>query len=145
MGLKSMPKCPIGKFIPRILKLFIPAALLFFWGCAGPGRPAAQAPSRLAVVAHATRTYALGRIPDQDREQAFQDLLSAAYAAALQRAGASGIGFSYSLAPKGAVYAFSEVEVSCLMKESDAGWGERLCADFFSAVETGLKKIIKAK
>ena len=122
-------------------KLFyFPAALLLLWGCATPGKPAAPASVHQAVV-HASRTYALGKVPDQGREQAFQDLLSSAYAAALKRSGATDIGFSYSMAPKGAVYAFSEVEVSCLIKETDASWGERLCSDFFGAVDAGIAKI----
>ncbi len=119
---------------------YFPVALLLFWGCASPGRPAAPLTRHQAMV-HASRTYALGKIPDQDREQAFQDLLAAAYASALKRSGSPEIGFSYSMAPKGAVYAFSEVEVSCLIKETDAAWGGRLCSDFFNAVDAGITKI----
>lgn len=122
------------------LSICFPAALALFWGCASPGRPPAPVIVHQAVV-HASRTYVLGKVPDQDREQAFQDLLSSAYASALKRPGAANIGFSYSLAPKGAVYAFSEVEVSCLIKETDAAWGGRLCYDFFNAIDAGLKKI----
>ena len=124
----------------RSLSVFAGCALLLA-GCAGPGGPGPAAPRQQAVV-HTARTYALGKIPDQDREQAFQDLLAAAHAAALKkRSGASEIGFSYSLAPKGAVYAFSEVEVSCLIMEADASWGEQLCSDFFTGVDAGVKNI----
>ncbi|OGS07569.1 MAG: hypothetical protein A2270_09915 [Elusimicrobia bacterium RIFOXYA12_FULL_51_18] len=121
---------------------FTAAALIFLWGCAGPKGPGAPSTRRGAVV-YSSRTYALGKIPDQEREQAFQDLLAAAQAVALSKhGGASEIGFSYSLAPKGAVYPFSEVEVSCLMQKADASQGEKLCSDFFNAVSSGLKSVI---
>ena len=124
------------------MKLFFAAAALtVLWGCAGPKGPGASSPRQRAVV-NSSRTYALGKVPDQEREQAFQDLLEAAQAAAIKKhGGASEIGFSYSLSPKGAVYPFSEVEVSCLMQKADASEGERLCSDFFGTVEDGLKKI----
>ena len=118
------------------------AALTALYGCAalrGPG----WVPPRQRAVVHSSRTYVLGKVPDQDREQAFQDLLAAAQAQAVKKHGAaSEIGFSYSLAPKGAVYPFSEVEVSCLIKKADASEGEQLCSDFFSAVDAGLKKVV---
>ncbi|EFK95522.1 hypothetical protein LDC_2466 [sediment metagenome] len=93
---------------------------------------------------NSSRSYSLGKIPDQDREQAFQDLLSAAQAAAAKAHGdASEIGFSYSLAPKGAVYPFSDLEVSCLIQKADASQGKRLCADFFKAVDAGFRNLMK--
>ena len=117
------------------------AALIVFWGCAGPKGPGAPSPRQRAVV-NSSRTYALGRVPDQEREQAFQDLLEAARAEAVKKhGGASEIGFAYSLSPKGAVYPFSEAEVSCLMQKADASQGEKLCSGFFSAVDAGFKKI----
>ncbi len=121
-------------------KIFcLPVCFLFLLGCVSSGGPVK--PSQM-VVAHAGRTYVLGKVPDQEREQAFQDLLGAAHAAALRNhSGASEIGFSYSLSPKGAVYAFSEVEVSCLIKKSDASQGRKLCSDFFKMVDAGFKKI----
>jgi len=100
--------------------------------------------SRQSAVVQAGRTYALGKVPDQEREQAFQDLLTAAHAAALKKHdGAAEVGFSYSLAPKGAVYPFSEVEVSCLIMKADSSSGKKLCSDFFKAVDGGFKNIVK--
>jgi hypothetical protein len=114
-----------------------------FCGCAGTGRPGASSPGQRAVVQQ-SRVYALGKVPDQEREQAFQDLLAAAQAEAVQKHGsASEIGFSYSLAPRGAVYPFSEAEVSCLLQKADVSEGKRLCSDFFKAVDAGLKNIIQ--
>lgn len=120
---------------------YIPAAIFFFCGCAGTKGHGASSPRQRAVV-NSSRTYALGRVPDQEREQAFQDLLAAAQAEAVRKhGGAWEIGFAYSLSPRGAVYPFSEVEVSCLMQKADASQGEQLCSDFFSAVDAGFKKI----
>lgn len=119
-------------------------------GCGAPSvknQAAAQSapPSRQQAVAQRTKTYALGKIPDQDREQAFQDLLDSAQAqAAKQHAGDKPmeIGFSYSMTPKGAVYAFSEAEVSCLVQAPYAsGPGRELCAEFFRIIDSRIKKI----
>ncbi|MBU2574333.1 MAG: hypothetical protein KKH28_09690 [Elusimicrobia bacterium] len=119
-------------------------------GCAGPDAksPAAAPsppPSRQQAVVNETRIYVLGKVPDQDREQAFQRLLDSAQAqAAKKHAGDKPmeIGFSYSLTPKGAVYAFSEVEVSCLIQAYyAAGHGNELCADFFRIIDSRIKKI----
>jgi len=116
-------------------------------GCAGPApkNTAAASPSRQQAVVHETRTYALGKSPDQGREQAFQELLDAAQEqAANDHTGDKPmeIGFSYSLTPKGAVYAFSEVEVSCLIQAPYAArHGKELCADFFNVIDSRIKKI----
>ncbi len=119
------------------------AALACVWlcGCYGRGNQSRSMPPQQAVT-QSTRAYELGREPDQEREQAFQDLLEAARAEAVRKHGdASEIGFAYSLSPKGAVYPFSEVEVSCLMQKADAAQGDKLCSDFFGTVDAGLKKI----
>ena len=120
-------------------------------GCAVPAVQTAPAaapaapPSRQQAVAHQTRTYALGKVPDQDREQAFQNLLDSAQAQAAKKYSGDKpmeIGFSYSLTPKGAVYAFSEVEISCLVQASyAAGSGAELCDEFFRVIDSRIKKI----
>ena len=122
---------------------YLSAVFFFIWGCAGRGGTAAPSP-RQQAVAHSVRTYELGKVPDQDREQAFQNLLDASHSSALKLHGAADdIGFSYSLSPKGAVYPFSEVEVSCLIKKADASSGKRLCRDFFKAVDSGLPRVVR--
>jgi hypothetical protein len=130
------------------MKSYLPVVAVcavFLAGCVSPGGSRAPS-SRQSAVVHAGRTYALGKAPDQERERAFQELLAAAHAAALKKHyGADNTGFSYSLAPKGAVYSFSEVEVSCLIKKADVSQGKRLCFDFFNAVDAGLENIVKAK
>ena len=95
------------------------------------------------AVSQSARSYALGREPDQEREQAFQDLLAAAHTAALDKRGAAPeTGLSYSLSPKGAVYPFSKVEVACLVQRADASQGKALCREFFKAVDAGFEKVI---
>lgn len=121
------------------------AAAAFLAGCSGSGRVADQSLSGEQAVSHDARTYVLGKVPDQEREQAFQELLVAAHARAVKdhAGGDSGdAGFSYSLTPKGAVYPFSEVEVSCLVQASYSNRrGRKFCSDFFRIIETRLKTI----
>lgn len=107
-----------------------------------------QAPKRQQTMVHTSRTYVLGRTPDQGREQAFQELLDLAYNGAVKNHSGDNpmeIGFSYSLTPKGAVYPFSEVEVACLMKRADSGYGKALCADFFGAIDSKFGDIVKGQ
>ncbi len=119
-------------------------------GCAAPAAQTtttaapAPPPVRQRAVITETRTYVLGKVPDQDREQDFQNLLDSAQAqAAKKHAGDKPleVGFSYSLTPKGAVYSFSEVEVACLIQASDSRHGAELCADFFRIIDSRIKKI----
>lgn len=131
--------------------IFLIALCAVLAGCAAPAAQAPKAdapsapPSRQQAVAQRTKTYALGKTPDQDREQAFQDMLdSALLQAAKQHAGDKPmeLGFSYSMTPRGAVYAFSEVEVSCLVQATHAsGAGKELCTEFFRIVDLRIKKI----
>lgn len=124
---------------------FLCAAAACFQGCKGPGRQFQQAPLQQAFTRD-TRTYVLGREPDQDREQAFQDLLSKAHGDALKNSGlAPDVGFSYSLSPKGTVYPFSEVEVACLVQKQDYSRGKALCRQFFRAVDAGLRRVTAPK
>lgn len=111
-------------------------------GCSGRRDSFIPVPSQQAL-AQEVRTYALGREPDQEREQAFQDLLAAAHAEAMVRRDASPeTGLSYSLSPRGTVYPFSEVEVVCLVKRADSSQGKALCGEFFKAVNAGLARVI---
>jgi len=121
------------------MKLLLPVIALFF-GCGCVFLKSRTPAPRQSALTHSARTYSLGKVPDQDRERAFQDLLAAAQARAAR--GDSAAGFSYSLAPKGAVYPFSEVEVVCLVQRSDSGSGDDLCSDFFKAVDAGLGAIV---
>jgi len=125
--------------IPLFCAAFACACLC---GCSGRRDSSLPEPSQQAL-AQAVRNYALGREPDQAREQAFQALLEAAHAAAMTRRGASPeTGLSYSLSPRGTVYPFSEVEVVCLVKRADSSQGKALCREFFNAVDAGLDQVI---
>ncbi|MDD2804978.1 MAG: hypothetical protein PHV33_05450 [Elusimicrobiales bacterium] len=136
---------------PALLALPLLAALLA--ACAG-GRPAVESGQAHpagpgAATVFEKRTFKLVKTPDPDLEAALEPLLTAAYDAAVRRhaeASFSEIGFTYSLAPKGAVYPFSEIEVSCIMQDKYAvRRGPELCGAFFGDLEARLKKALADK
>jgi hypothetical protein len=138
--------------LPSALSLLLPAAVL----CACSA-PQAEAPGQLqgqfsgssAATVFEKRTFKLTKTPDPDLEGALEGLLSASYDAAVaMHAGDNpmDIGFTYSLAPKGAVYPFSEIEVSCILQEKYAARrGERLCGDFFGDLGARIKQALTDK
>jgi len=120
--------------------------LSFVSGCAAPGPAGRQQlqsqPSGPGVaIVFEKRTFKLVKTPDPDLEAALEGILSASYDTAVRNHAGDKpmeIGFTYSLAPKGAVYPFSEIEVSCIMQEKYAGRsGPKICGDFF--MEVGLR------
>ena len=126
----------------------IPAivALLALGACAAP-KPGAPAPARERAVVFQTRNYPLSKIPDPELEIALPDLLAQSYDSALKKAAdaPTDAGFSYTLSPKGAVYPFSEVEVSCVIREKYASrYGAEICAAFYSALDKIIKNTVKA-
>lgn len=102
-----------------------------------------------AAVVFQKQVFKLVKTPDPELEAALEGVLSASYdASAKAYAGDSPleIGFAYSLSPKGAVYPFSEIEVSCLMQERYArSRGPELCGYFFEDLGRRLKKQIAAR
>ena len=134
------------------LSLLLPAALL----CAC-SVPQAEAPGQLqgqfsgssAATVFEKRTFKLVKTPDPDLEGALEGLLSASYDKAVaMHAGDNpmDIGFTYSLAPKGAVYPFSQIEVSCILQEKYAARrGERLCGDFLGDLDARIKQALAGK
>ncbi|MBI4349866.1 MAG: hypothetical protein HY550_00355 [Elusimicrobia bacterium] len=141
---------PDNRGLSRAALLF-PA--LFLCACAAP-EPAAQ--RRLeepsgpgAAIVFEKRLFKLVRTPDPDLEAALEGFLSASYDTAVRNhAGDKPMdtGFTYSLAPKGAVYPFSEIEVSCIMQEKYARRsGPAICGDFFRDLEARLKRAVGGK
>jgi len=135
----------------RAALLALAAGLLA--ACSG-GRPAGVDGQALpsgpgAATVFEKRTFKLVKTPDPDLEAALEPLLTAAYDAAVKRhaeASFSEIGFTYSLAPKGAVYPFSEIEVSCIMQAKYAARrGPELCGAFFGDLDERLKKALAGK
>lgn len=111
------------------------------FGCRSGGPVPEEPPAQQALV-QSSRSYRLGREPDQERERSFQELLDSAHASALvSRAAFPGAAFSYTVSPKGAVYPFSEVEVACLVKKAEYSRGRALCREFFRAVDAGLSGV----
>lgn len=130
-------------------KLPLLAAAALFCACAAP-REAAHTPLQKpagpgAASVFEKRTFKLVKTPDPDLELQLESLLSASYDAAVVRHSGTNpmeIGFTYSLSPRGAVYPFSEIEVSCIMQDKFARrHGPGLCADFFAELD---RKIAKA-
>lgn len=133
----------------RAAALLPAAAALLLAACSGPrtGGPGAAAPAGpSAATVFEKRTFKLVRTPDPDLEQALEGMLSGAHAAAakaLAETSLADIGFTYSLAPKGAVYPFSEIEVSCIMQEKYAARrGPELCGAFFAELDAKIKKAV---
>jgi hypothetical protein len=131
------------------LKPALLAALALAAGCAVPqpeeaARPQAPAPKSAAIVFE-KRTFKLVKTPDPELEAALEPMLTDSFDAAVKNHSGDNpleIGFAYSLAPKGAVYPFSEIEVSCIMQEKYARRrGPELCGFFFSDLD---KRILKA-
>lgn len=120
--------------------------------CAAPGpvgRPEAQPSDPGAAIAFEKRLFKLVKTPDPDLEASLEGLLSASYDLAVRNHAGDKpmeIGFTYSLAPKGAVYPFSEIEVSCIMQEKYARRsGPEICGDFFRELDVKLKKAVGGK
>ena len=108
------------------------AALLSACGGARPG--AKPVPPDQAAV-YQKRVFKLVKIPDPDLEASLEGMLSASYDEAIKAHAGDrplDIGFSYSLAPHGAAYPFSEIEVSCLIQARySRSRGPELCGEFF--------------
>jgi hypothetical protein len=139
----------------RLLPAFfisVPAALL----CAcsapqpdAPGQLQGQFSGSSTATVFEKRTFKLVKTPDPDLEAALEGLLSSGYDAAVSKHAGDNpmdIGFTYSLAPKGAVYPFSEIEVSCILQERYAARsGVKLCGDFFSELDARIKQAVSGK
>jgi len=131
--------------------LLLCAALLA--GCASPRsaeQPKPQLPAGPGVaMVFEKRTFKLVKTPDPDLEASLEGLLSASYDLAVKNlVGDSPMeaGFTYSLAPKGAVYPFSEIEVSCIMQDKYARRrGPALCGDFFEELDRRIKKAVAGR
>ncbi|MDO8806685.1 MAG: hypothetical protein Q7R35_19910 [Elusimicrobiota bacterium] len=131
-----------------VLLLSVP----FFCACAAPG-PAGQQQEKPsgpgAAIVFEKRTFKLVKTPDPDLEAALEGILSGSYDTAVKNHVGDKpmeIGFTYSLAPKGAVYPFSEIEVSCIMQEKYARRsGPEICGDFFLDLGVRIKSAVGGK
>lgn len=138
----------MNKVNPLLLPLCLAAALLA--ACGAP-RPAGQAPAqaRGAAVVFQKKVFKLVKTPDPDLEASLEGLLSAGYDVAVKNHSGDKpmeIGFTYSVSPRGAVYPFSEIEVSCIMQEKFASrYGPELCRDFFGEVGARVKRAVAGR
>ncbi|OGR45325.1 MAG: hypothetical protein A2X35_03515 [Elusimicrobia bacterium GWA2_61_42] len=121
-------------------------SLALLCGCSG-GRPGPA--SNGAAVVFQKKNFSLVKVPDPDLEAALEGLLSSSYAVAVKEHSGDtpmDIGFTYSLAPRGAVYPFSEIEVSCIIQEKYARRsGPVLCGDFFRELDLKIKRALADK
>lgn len=130
------------------LTLCLAAALLA--ACGAP-RPAVQAPAPAhgAAVVYQKAVFKLVKTPDPDLEASLEGLLSASYDVAVKNHSGDKpmeIGFTYSVSPRGSVYPFSEIEVSCIMQEKySKRYGPELCRDFFGEVGARVKRAVAGK
>lgn len=132
----------------RASALCLAAALLA--ACAGPrvgtGKPA---PGPGAAVVFQKKTFKLVKTPDPDLEASLEGMLLSSYEAAVREHSGDKpleIGFTYSISPRGAVYPFSEIEVSCIMQERYAKRsGPQLCGDFFRELGVKVKRAVAAR
>jgi len=129
---------------------FLLPLVAVFCSCSAPqpaGRQAAQEPSGPgSAIVFEKRTFKLVKTPDADLEAALEGMLSASYDTAVRNHAGDKpmeIGFTYSLAPRGAVYPFSEIEVSCIMQEKYARRsGPEICGDFFRELDARIKTAV---
>lgn len=131
------------------------ALLPLFSACAVPaGRPSRTAPAAAprgpaSADVVEKRVFRLSKTPDPGLEMALEGILSASHddaMAALPGSGVRDIGFTYSLAPRGAIYPFSEIEVSCIVQRRYADRrGPELCAVFFGALDARLGEALAGK
>jgi hypothetical protein len=118
--------------------------------CGAP-RPAARTAAQVrgAAVVYQKNIFTLVKTPDPELEASLEGLLSASYDVAVKNHSGDKpmeIGFTYSISPRGAVYPFSEVEVSCIMQEKySRRYGPKLCRDFFGEVGARIRRAVAGK
>lgn len=81
--------------------------------------------------------FRLSKKPDSAIQEGFQKILDTAYMKTVEANAGDNpreIGFIYSLRPTGAIYPFSEVEVSCIIQERHQDKGGEFCGKFFSVL-----------
>ena len=134
--------------VVKLLPLCLAASLLA--ACGAP-RPAGEkpAPARGAAVIFQKKVFKLVKTPDSELEASLEGLLSASYDVAVKNHSGDKpmeIGFTYSVSPRGAVYPFSEIEVSCIMQEKySRRYGPELCRNFFSEVGARVRRAVSGR
>jgi len=127
----------------------LPLAAALFCACSASRRETDKPAGPGAAIVFGKRTFKLSKTPDPDLEAALGDLLSDSYQAAMKAYSSEKpmeIGFTYSMAPGGAVYPFSEIEVSCIMQQKYARKkGPGLCGDLFREVDARVKKALSGR
>ena len=128
------------------LTLLVPAFICCMaCGCAGVppvGRNDVLKPGPNTAVIVETRTYLLGKTPDQEIERAFHNCAMDSARSARRRVlgEKKGIGFNYTLTPKGAVAPFSDVAVACIVQSGHVQrYGRALCSGMFVLIDRKIR------
>lgn len=115
-------------------------------GCMAAESEKAGLSNSASAVNFEKRTFKMANKPDPALEEALAGMLSDSYDTAVKNYAGDRpmeIGFTYSLATKGAVYPFSEIEVSCIMQNTYARCsGPEICGDFFRELGGKIKRAL---
>jgi hypothetical protein len=115
-------------------------------GCLAAESEKAGFSDSASAVDFEKRTFKMMSKPDPAMEESLAGMLSDSYDAAVRHYAGDRpmeIGFTYSLAPRGAVYPFSEIEVSCIMQSTYARCsGPEICGDFFRELGSKIKRAL---
>lgn len=127
--------------------IFLLFPLLILTACLNSARddmPVSVTADQTVVVSTSTRAkvferqeFRLSKKPDSAIQDGFQKILDTAYMKTVEANAGDNpreIGFIYSLRPTGAIYPFSEVEVSCIIQERHQDKGGEFCGKFFSVL-----------
>ncbi len=140
--------------MPRAAVFFLLPLAACLGGCLGTGNVSAPpAGPELGgpgdSIVFDKKTFELLKTPDAELESMLEGTLSSSYETAVKNHAGDRpleIGFAYSMAPKGAVYPMSEIEVSCIMQEKYASRnGPELCGDFFAELEARIKTALAGR
>lgn len=135
------------KAMKKLLLFFVPMLLLAACLPANkndgiiavpPSQGESQMSSSTKAIAFEKQSFRLSKTPSPSMQSGFQKALDAAYFATVEKNGideTKEIGFTYAMRPTGAIYAFSEAEVSCLIQERYKDKGQELCGIFFAALQ----------
>ena len=126
-------------------KLLALSPALFLLCACSAFRRGGSVPSRELAVTFQSRVYALSKTPDPDFEMTFPDLAARSQASVSRMVDVPpDAGFGYTLAPKGAVYPFSEVEVACVIREKYAArYGKDICSAFLTDLAKRVAEMVK--
>lgn len=134
--------CAISACVPQRKQSFISTEINKEQGTKTDGHEKSEA------IVFEKQSFFLSKTPDVELEEKFQSVLDSSFTTAVYNHSGDNpmaIGFTYSMRLTGAIYPFSEVEVSCIIQRNYSDLGAELCGDFFKSLQTGLKDLKENK